>query len=120
MKTIGASLILFVINLSLTCGIGIIDLQEYLTLLVYVVPILIVIAAVFVIYKSKPKQINLSFVILMAMFVVLAIVMCFVVYINGSQVSSMIAVCAFIAFFDIAPLLLVLWVYNCWRMTSNV
>ena len=119
MKTIWISLILFVINFLSVCGIGIFGLQDYLTMLVYLVPILIDIVAVFVIYKSKPKQINISFAILMALFVVFAIVMGFVIYISGSFVSSIIAVYTFIVIFDIVPLLLVLLVYNFWRITSK-
>lgn len=119
MRVIISSVCLFSANLLCVAIIGFTHIQDYLSAVIYIVPILIDIVAVFVFYKSKPKQINISFVILMALFVVFAIVMGFVIYISGSFVSSMIAVCTFIVIFDIVPLLLVLLVYNFWRITSR-
>lgn len=119
MKLFLISFCMFLANLLCVVLIGFSGIQNFLTAGIYFLPIAIDITAVFLIYKSKPKQINLSFIILLALFLVLLVVTGLVFYLIDGSLVSVIALGTFVTIFDVAPLLLVLLIFNFWRATSK-
>ena len=107
------STICFLINLFLVWSIGTIGLQEYLTLLIYFIPICVDLFIIFMIFKHKTKRIITTLLGLLVLFLLFLIVCGFVFRYNGAFTSSIIALCAFICVFNVFPLIIIIIVMVC-------
>lgn len=112
MRGIIGSVCLFLANILCVAIIGFTGIQNYLSAAIYFVPIIISIIAIFAINKTNRRQNNLSFLILIGLFVTGAVVVDAVFYLKSPSWESLLAATIFVAIFDIFPLLFTMAVYN--------
>lgn len=119
MKNLIISFLLLVINVLLTCIIGITKLQEYLSLLIYFLPILINIFIIVSAFgKNRKKALKILFYLLL-LFIIFLISVSLMFYYRGSFVSSIIALCTFEIIFDIIPLVIAIICIVVSRVTGD-
>lgn len=105
MKTIWISLILFVINFLSLCGIATLSLQDYLTMLVYIVPILLEFVLALLWTRKNYLKCKKILIGRLLIFCVLLLLIIFYLLLTSEDVTDILAVSAFAIFFNILPYL---------------
>ena len=99
------SIIILLIDVLITFLIGFAGLQEILSLWIYFVPSIITIS--FIIYFSKNLKQKRNIILeTIIVFLTTTFIVSLIIYFNGFFVSSIIAICIFVATFYIFPLII--------------
>lgn len=112
MKIIIKAGCLFVLNLIIFALIIWVALPNYLSSAVFFIPVILNIIATFIMYNKNTRKINITLALLIAAFLALALILGLVVFLKGGFADSVLAVCTFITVCNIAPLALVMGIYN--------
>ena len=99
------SIIILLIDVLITFLIGFAGLQEILSLWIYFVPSIITIS--FIIYFAKNLKQKRNIILeTIIVFLTTTFIVSLIIYFNGFFVSSIIAICIFVATFYIFPLII--------------
>ena len=99
------SIIILLIDVLITFLIGFAGLQEILSLWIYFVPSIITIS--FIIYFAKNLKQKRNIILeTIIVFLTTTFIVSLIIYFNGFFVSSIIAICIFVATFYILPLII--------------
>lgn len=113
-KYLLVSTICLLTNLFLVWSIGTIGLQEYLTIFVYYIPLCVDVFIIFMIYKDKTVGIIMTLLVLLVLFLLFLILCALVFHCTGAYISSIIALCVFICFFNVFPLTIIIIIVACY------
>ena len=117
MKTLLLSFILLLINILCITIIGILKLQELLSIIIYFSPIILDIIIIITLYKRNFKKIRIVLLQLFLLIISITTILSYIIYLGPSFISSIIFLCTFVAIFDIIPLIITFIVF-CFKKTE--
>ena len=106
MKKVLMAFLLLVLNVSCTCIIGILRLQDYLSMIIYFLPSIVIFIISVLLCKKDYICIRSILLRLLLMLILLIFILCFAIYLSGNFLTSIVAVCIFATTFNIIPLLM--------------
>ena len=114
MKTIWVSLTLLVINFVCVCGIATLGLQDHLTMLIYIVPI--VLEFVLALLWTRDNYLKCKKVLTgrLLIFSILLVLLLLYLLFTSKDVTDILAVAVFGIFFNILPYLFGILIFHLW------